>query len=76
MILAGRLIAVLLIAIPGVFSAYGWSIMRDVIFDNFGTTEPFHLLKFLIGFTLFICGVAFIGGFFVYKDKKKKQNKR
>jgi hypothetical protein len=72
-IVAQRLIAVLLIAIPGIIAAYGWSLMRDVIFDSFSMTESFQLLKFLGGLSLFLCGVAFIAGFFVHKDKKKKQ---
>ncbi|RXT13809.1 DUF2627 family protein [Ammoniphilus sp. CFH 90114] len=74
MLLAQRLLAVFVIVIPGLLAGYGWNIMRDVIFFSFtpeGGSLP--VLKFIGGLALFLLGVAFIAGFFVHRDKKKKK---
>ncbi|MEW9669640.1 DUF2627 family protein [Ammoniphilus sp. 3BR4] len=71
--LAQRLLAVLVIVIPGILAGYGWNIMRDAIFFSFspeGGSLP--IFKFIGGLTLFLLGVAFIAGYFVHRDKKKK----
>lgn len=73
MLLAQRLLAVLVIAIPGIFAGYGWNLMKEAIFDNFTAVgEPFPILKLLFGLVLFLLGTFFIAGFFLYRDKKKK----
>lgn len=73
MLLAQRLLAVLVIAVPGLLSAYGWNIMRDALFYSFASTDtPFPTLKFIAGLFLFLLGIAFIAGWFVHRDKKKK----
>ncbi len=75
MIITQRLMAVLVIVIPGIMAGYGWDLMRDAIFTSFSSSdEAFPVLKLVGGLILFLIGVAFIAGFFVYRDKKK-QNK-
>ncbi|MFD1039191.1 DUF2627 family protein [Virgibacillus byunsanensis] len=64
-----RFIAILILIIPGVFSAYGIKLMRDSLFDDMG-------FQFLFGLLFFIIGIAFIGGFIVHRDKKKQLNKK
>ena len=66
-----RIIAVLILLIPGIFSAFGIKLMRDALFS-----EVFPILfnagiQFIVGFILFVAGVAFIGGFVVHRDRKK-----
>ena len=73
MLLAQRLLAVLVIVIPGIMAGYGWNMIRDAIFDNFSTAgAPFPILKLIGGLILFLLGTFFIAGFFLYRDKKKK----
>jgi len=72
-----RLIAVLLLVIPGVAAAYGFLLMKDAVFDYFAqlgnvelTNPHFAWLRFAIGFVVFLCGVAFIGGWIFFRDRK------
>lgn len=66
-----RFIALFILVIPGVIGVYGWKLMRDATFDAIG--EPgFPWLLFLGGLVLFLIGVAFIGGFIFYRDRKRK----
>ena len=72
-----RLIAILLLVIPGVAAAYGFLLMKDSLFDYFAdlgsvdlATPHFAWLKFLIGFVLFLLGVSFIAGWIFFRDKK------
>lgn len=72
-----RLIAILLLVVPGIAAAYGFLLMKDALFDyfaqfgNVNLPDPhFDLLSFLLGFVLFIVGVGFIGGWIFFRDRK------
>lgn len=69
-----RFAAVLLLVIPGLMATYGFLAMKDAFFAQFGAvdTNP-HILwgKFAIGFVLFAAGVAFIGGWTFFRDRKR-----
>lgn len=71
-----RIIAVLLLFIPGVFAAFGIKLMRDSLFAEFFPLFINVGFQFFIGFLLFIAGVGFIGGFIVHRDRKKNLVKR
>lgn len=68
-----RSIALVIMIIPGILGIYGWKLMRDTIMD---TLEPeiafFHWGYFILGLSLFILAIVFIGGFIFYRDKKRK----
>ncbi|SHF59297.1 DUF2627 domain-containing protein [Ornithinibacillus halophilus] len=71
-----RIVAVLLLLIPGVISAIGIKLMRDTLFDDF---HPMFLhvgVQFVVGLVLFLGGIAFIGGFIVHRDRKREAIKR
>ncbi|MFA1821589.1 DUF2627 domain-containing protein [Virgibacillus oceani] len=68
-----RFIAVLILVIPGVFAAYGIKLMRDSIFNEFVPLFLHASIQFTVGLILFIGGIAFIGGFIVYRDRKRKR---
>lgn len=69
-----RIIAVLLLVIPGIISAYGIKLMRDSLFEELYPIF-FHLgIQFFFGFMFFIGGIAFIGGFIVHRDRKRQYN--
>jgi Ni/Fe-hydrogenase subunit HybB-like protein len=65
-----RLIAVILLVIPGFFATYGFLRMKDAVFVSLG---PNHMPwgMFLIGLLLFAVGIAFIGGWIFFRDRKR-----
>ncbi|MFD2672812.1 DUF2627 domain-containing protein [Marinicrinis sediminis] len=75
--LIGRLIAVLLLVIPGWAATYGFLLMKDAVFlyfSQFGdeqVTPDFNWLPFLGGAVLFLLGVFFIGGWIFFRDRKR-----
>ncbi|SFS92698.1 DUF2627 domain-containing protein [Marininema halotolerans] len=64
-----RMFAIVLICIPGAAGVYGWTLMKDVIF-NYLAGHGFSWLAFIGGLILFLAGLAFIGGFLFYRDLK------
>lgn len=75
-----RFVAVVLLFIPGILSAFGIKLMRDSLFDEIYGLFFFAGIQFVAGLLLFLGGLAFIGGFVVHRDRKKQfakeQNKR
>ncbi|HEX6594398.1 MAG TPA: DUF2627 domain-containing protein [Bacillota bacterium] len=67
-----RIFAFSLLFIPGIVSAIGIKLMRDTLFDDFHPIFIHTGIQFGIGLILFIVGLAFIGGFVVYRDRKKE----
>lgn len=69
-----RLIAILLLVVPGIMATYGFLAMKDAFFAQFGSVEndP-HVQwgKLLLGLLLFIAGVTFIGGWIFFRDRKR-----
>ncbi len=69
-----RFIAILILVIPGFCATYGFLAMKDAWFAQFGPEESDpHVLwgKFAVGLVLFAVGVAFIGGWIFYRDRKR-----
>ncbi|MFC0522677.1 DUF2627 family protein [Pontibacillus salicampi] len=70
-----RLIAVLILFIPGAFSVLGIKMMRDTLF---AIEYPLFFslwFQFIVGFLLFLLGLFFIGGFILYRDRKQGKTK-
>lgn len=72
-----RLIAILLLVIPGLLATAGFLDMKDAFFNWFAykadeaTPIPFNWGMFLLGALQFFGGVAFITGWIFYRDKKR-----
>lgn len=68
-----RFIAILLLVIPGITATYGFLAMKDAFFAQFDTTIDSGMLwgKFFLGLVLFLIGVAFIGGWTFFRDRKR-----
>ncbi|MEI7024644.1 DUF2627 domain-containing protein [Paenibacillus sp. y28] len=64
-----RFIAILILVIPGIVATYGFLGMKDAIFSLVGGAGMLWG-KFIIGFILFVIGVAFIGGWIFFRDRK------
>lgn len=71
-----RIIALLVLLIPGVFSAFGIKLMRDALFEGVYPILINSGIQFIVGLILFIGGFAFIGGFVVHRDRKRNLVKR
>ena len=60
----------MLLVIPGWAATYGFLLMKDAVFESFGPAAM-PWLKFAGGFVLFVAGVAFVGGWIFYRDRKR-----
>ncbi|MEK4028866.1 MULTISPECIES: DUF2627 domain-containing protein [Bacillaceae] len=72
-----RLLALLVLVIPGFLAGLGIKLMRDMLFGILQPPFPFLWLQFLIGLVLFVGGLGFVAGFIFYRDRKnnKVQNR-
>lgn len=68
-----RIIALIILLIPGFLAATGIKLMRDMAFGILQAPIPFLWLQFLIGLILFIGGLGFVGGFILHRDKKRNK---
>jgi hypothetical protein len=70
-----RIIAWLILLIPGVFAGIGIKLMRDTFFGVL-TDDVFVALwiQFLFGLVIFLLCMWFIGGFIFYHDRKRRKN--
>lgn len=67
-----RIIAALLLFIPGIICAIGIKLMRDTVFAEFYPIFIYKGIQFFIGLILFVGGIGFIGGFIIHRDKKRQ----
>jgi len=70
-----RIIAILMLIMPGVAAAIGIKLMRDTLFNDFYSIFFNGAIQFMFGLLLFIGGVAFLGGFIIYRDRKQQRKK-
>lgn len=68
-----RIIALILLLIPGFFAATGIKFMRDMFFGILHEPIPYLWLQFLIGLILFIVGLGFVAGFILHRDRKRNK---
>lgn len=67
----GRIIALLILLIPGVIAGVGIKLMRDTFF---GVRIPPFSILWLQGFIGLICfafGLYIVAGFILYRDRKR-----
>ncbi|WP_203332990.1 DUF2627 domain-containing protein [Planococcus beigongshangi] len=67
----GRLIAFIILLIPGIMAAYGIKLMRDSVFNILLEPYPFIWLQFVLGLIFTVLGVGFFAGFLLNRDRKK-----
>lgn len=68
-----RLIALIIMVIPGAIAAYGIKLMRDMVFGILQSPFPALWMQFLVGLILCIGGIGFIGGFILHRDRKRNK---
>lgn len=70
-----RIIAVIILFIPGIIGAYGIKLMRDALFSEVYLFLYNETIQFIIGLIMFIGGFSFIAGFIFHRDKKRNKLK-
>lgn len=68
-----RIIALIILVIPGALAALGIKLMRDMTFGILQTPFPNLLLQFLTGMIFFIGGLGFVAGFIFHRDRKRNK---
>lgn len=76
-LLITRIIAILLLVIPGLAAAYGFLEMKNAFFlymaqvgDDIAQPD-FPIWQFIKGIVLFLIGAGFIAGWTFYRDRKR-----
>lgn len=70
-----RIIAWLIMIIPGIIAGIGIKWMRDTFFGVLNNYFPFLWLQFTVGLLAFLFGMTFIGSFIYHREKKRKQKR-
>lgn len=68
-----RLIALVILLIPGVLAAYGIKLLRDSFFGIVAPVFMNVMLQFLAGIVFIVIGIGFIGGFLYHRDQKRNK---
>ena len=68
-----RIIAFLILFIPGLLAALGIKYMRDMLFGLLQFPFPSLMLQFFCGLLLMVGGVGFIAGFILHRDRKRNK---
>jgi len=73
-----RMVAILLLVIPGFLATWGFLKMKDAIFDYMAShgselgDPAFDWPRFVAGLLMFAGGVAFLGGWIRYRDRRRR----
>lgn len=68
-----RLIALIILLIPGILAVYGIKLMRDMVFGILQSPFPNLALQFAAGLLFLILGLGFVAGFILYRDRKRNK---
>lgn len=68
-----RIIALIILVIPGFLAAYGIKLMRDMTFGILDAPFPHLWLQFVIGLLFFVGGLSFVAGFILHRDRKRNK---
>jgi hypothetical protein len=68
-----RIIALIIVLIPGILAAVGIKLMRDMLFGILQPPFPNLLFQFLSGLIFFVGGLGFVAGFILHRDRKRSK---
>lgn len=68
-----RMIAFFILFIPGSLAAYGIKLLRDAVFGILQPPFSIVWVQSIIGLLLTAGGIAFIAGFILHRDRKRKK---
>ena len=65
-----RMLAFIVLLIPGLLAAGGIKLIRDTFFGKLIEPIPFLWLQMMIGILFLIIGLGFFAGFLLHRDRK------
>ena len=65
-----RMLAFLVLLIPGLMAAGGIKLIRDTVFGKLIGPIPFLGLQFILGIVMLVIGLGFFAGFLLHRDRK------
>ena len=65
-----RMLAFIVLLIPGLLAAGGIKLIRDTFFGKLIAPIPFLWLQMVIGILFLIIGLGFFAGFLLHRDRK------
>lgn len=68
-----RIIALIILVIPGFLAAVGIKLMRDMTFGVLQAPFPKLWLQFIVGLLFLLGGLGFVAGFILYRDRKRNK---
>ncbi|WP_110111266.1 DUF2627 domain-containing protein [Bacillus sp. CGMCC 1.16541] len=68
-----RIIALLILLIPGALAGYGIKLMRDMVFGVLQPPFTSLFVQFSAGLLLFLAGLGFVAGFILHRDRKRNK---
>jgi putative Mn2+ efflux pump MntP len=68
-----RLIALIIMVIPGIVAVIGIKLIRDMIFGILISPFPSLWIQLIAGIIFIVFGIWFIGGFIFYRDRKRNK---
>ncbi|AOZ90100.1 hypothetical protein BK049_16175 [Bacillus xiamenensis] len=69
----GRILALVIILIPGAFAALGIKLLRDTIFGIIIAPFPYLWLQGIAGLFFLGAGLYVVAGFILYRDRKRNK---
>ncbi|WP_181350046.1 DUF2627 family protein [Thalassobacillus sp. CUG 92003] len=70
-----RLIALLILVIPGIIAVLGIKLIRDALFGELHDIYFHLIIQGVIGLIFLVGGIGFIGGFILHRDRKRHLTK-
>ncbi|WP_408006699.1 DUF2627 family protein [Pseudalkalibacillus sp. A8] len=68
-----RIIALLILLIPGIAGVVGIKLIRDSLFGIVHPIFPNFIIELIAGILMFLIGFGFVGGFIFYRDRKRNK---
>lgn len=68
-----KIIALIILVVPGIIAGIGIKLMRDSIFGIVIDPFTYTALQFIVGLIMTIFGIWFIGGYLLYRERKNKR---
>ncbi len=68
-----RLVALLILVIPGILAMLGIKLMRDMLFGILQSPFPFLWLQFIDRLLVFLGWLGLIGGFLFRRDQRNNK---
>lgn len=67
----GKYIALAILVIPGIVAVVGVKLIRDTLFNALDQPFPYLWIQFGSGLLMTASGIAFVGGWIFYRDRKR-----